>query len=708
MTDIAALEAVRYGFEIDFEGEGELLDVAALPQPGKRILKTDAKNHIVGQHWVAYPTACVIRRSGKTPKTIALTFDDGPDAQWTPPILDALKIAGVPATFFVIGANVEAHAGLTKRIWDEGNDIGNHSFYHPNLSQVGETRAKLEIDATQRAIQATTGRSTTLFRPPYGVDTQPETASEAEPIELAQRLGYLTVAEGLDPRDWEGGAKKKDAEQIADSIVRDAEAGLGNIVLLHDSGGDRTETVKAIPLIVARLKKLGYHFVTVSQLAGAKNRDSFFPPLQGRERITALIDGVAFALTAGTGRFLAGIFLFSLVAGAIRTVLTGILALRQARQLPPAATASFAPSVSVVIAAFNEEKVIARTIHALLAGNYPHLEVIVVDDGSKDDTVGVVQREFADEPRVRLVTQTNSGKAVALNRGIGHSVGDILIGLDADTLFAPDTVQQMVRHFADLTVGAVAGNIRVGNRINLWTRLQAIEYTTSQNFDRRGFAVLNSVSVVPGCVGAWRRTAVESAGGYVTDTLAEDADLTLRVRKLGCRIVTENEALAFTEAPESRTELLKQRYRWSFGTLQVLWKHRDTFLNPRYGWFGMVVVPSLWLFSFVLPAFAPVADLGIVAAALTGRLPAVLAYFGAFLLLEILVALLAFSLDNADSGRRRDLWLLPVQRILWRYLLLWVLWKSLLSAFRGARTGWGKLDRTGKARISGGTPAKAE
>lgn len=694
-----ALSDIRYGFEIDFEGEGELLDVAALPQTGHRTLSWGSDGRCVDERWDRYPSACVLRRSGRAPGRVALTFDDGPDPVWTPRVLDALRAAGVPATFFVLGSAVQAEPELLRRIWDEGHDVGNHSFYHPNLAAVGDMRAQLEIDATQRAIQSVLNRSTPLFRPPYGVDVQPETAAEAAPIALAQRLGYVTVAESVDPRDWESGSARPDAAQIVSRVVHDVEAGRGGVVLLHDAGGDRSETVRAIPQIVARLRARGYTFVRVSALAGAGDRATFFPPVPAGQRLLIRIDALAFLLSAGLGRLLSALLLFSLAMGALRTAGIALLALLQARRPPPPEpTPPF--SVSVTIAAYGEEKVIERTLDALRASDYPDLEIVVVDDGSVDRTAQVVEAIAAVDPRVRLLRQENAGKAAALNRAIAASRGEIVVGIDADTLCAPGAIRSLARHFADPRVGAVAGNIRVGNHVNVWTRLQALEYATSQNFDRRAFTLLNAVSVVPGCIGAWRRAALEAAGGYARDTMAEDADLTWRVRRMGWRIATANDALAFTEAPETRGALLRQRFRWTFGTLQVMWKHRGALGDVRLGWFGTLVTPLLWVFSVVLPALAPVADAGIVAALASGRFAPVAGYLAACLGMEALAAALALSLDGADGARRRDLWLVPLQRTLWRYLLLAVLWRALLTALRGRRAGWGKLERTGTARVA--------
>jgi poly-beta-1,6 N-acetyl-D-glucosamine synthase len=371
--------------------------------------------------------------------------------------------------------------------------------------------------------------------------------------------------------------------------------------------------------------------------------------------------------------------------------------------------------VSVLIPAFNERAVIARTVRAVLVGLEPPLEVIVVDDGSSDGTGDEVARIAADEPRVRLVRQENAGKATALNRAIALASGDVLVCLDADTLFTPETLPRLTRHFGDPQVGAVAGNVRVGNRVNLWTLWQSIEYVVSQNVDRRAYALLNAVTVVPGAVGAWRREAVVRAGGFVADTLAEDMDLTWRLRRAGWRIVNESDAIGFTEAPDSLRALFKQRFRWTHGTLQCLWKHRDAL--GRYGWFGRVALPGLWLFQIAYQVLSPIIDLQVVwtlckvgqsclSSALLTRdwqpLPqatesftGIATLFVFFFLLELAGALVAYRLDR---GRTRDLWWLFWQRFVYRQVMYAVVLKSIRQAIVGRRAGWGKLERKGTAQ----------
>ncbi|HEX7422008.1 MAG TPA: glycosyltransferase, partial [Thermoanaerobaculia bacterium] len=379
------------------------------------------------------------------------------------------------------------------------------------------------------------------------------------------------------------------------------------------------------------------------------------------------------------------------------------------------------PSVSVVIAAFNEEKVIARTIDAVLASHYPDLEIIVVDDGSMDDTSGEVERRFGDRPEIRLLRQSNGGKAAALNHGISIARGEIIVALDADTLFLPDTIAKLIRRFENPEVGAVAGNVKVGNRINPLTYWQSIEYITSQNLDRRAYAAINSVSVVPGAVGAWRRTAIVAAGGYTTDTMAEDMDLTWRIRQNGWQIETDSQAIGFTEAPDTVRMLFRQRFRWAFGTLQSLWKHRSAL--GRYGWFGRVMLPSLWLFQVLYQVLSPVIDLqilwtvGTVVVALIGGgrltqdwqpLPVALSslymiafMYAFFFVIELIGAAIAFKLDREDG--RMLMWLFW-QRFLYRQLMYAVLLKSVKTAISGMRTGWGKLERKGTVDLANQLP----
>jgi cellulose synthase/poly-beta-1,6-N-acetylglucosamine synthase-like glycosyltransferase len=372
---------------------------------------------------------------------------------------------------------------------------------------------------------------------------------------------------------------------------------------------------------------------------------------------------------------------------------------------------NFHQLVSVIVPAYNEERVIAQTIRSLLASDYPEFEIIVVDDGSTDNTCEVVRNQFSDHTRVALFTKENAGKAEALNFGLRRARGEIIVALDADTMFEPTTISALARRFDDEHVGAVAGNAKVGNRINLITRWQALEYITSQNLDRRAFAQLNCITVVPGAVGAWRRELIQRAGGFTSDTLAEDQDLTLRLRGLGCEIVYEEDAIAWTEAPDTIRSLAKQRFRWSFGTLQCMWKHRDGFLRPRYGTLGLVAMPNVWLFQIFFPLISPVMDLmliwALVSAALEryqhpqqysiSNLQQILFYYALFLAVDWLAAAYAFLLERRE--RWSLLWWLFLQRFGYRQLMYYVMVKSVLAAARGALVGWGKLERKATVEV---------
>ncbi len=721
--DSARLVATQFPFDVDFSGDGELLAVESQPQSGSRSLDRDPVTGLfTDESYHRYPSPYILRREGFRPQEIALTFDDGPSSPWTGEILDELARHGVHATFFVIGENAERHPDLVRRMWAEGHEIGNHTFTHPNLAAVAPERLRLELNATQRVIEAELGRSTVLFRAPYNADAEPTSAEEVIPVLGAAALGYVTVGEYLDPQDWNlftvdstGHSRLRTGNDIAQAVLAEIQNGHGNTVLLHDGGGDRSRTVEALRLLIPALARQGYRFVTVSQLIG-QPREQVMPALAARDRRLHGVDLATFEVAFVTETFLYWAFLTAIGLGALRVVWVTVLALvASARQRRPPAGPR--PTVSVLIPAFNEQAVITRTVRAVLAGPEPPLEVIVVDDGSTDGTGDEVARIAAEDARVTLVRQANAGKAAALNRALAIAGGEVLICLDADTVFTPETIPRLVRHFADPRVGAVAGNVRVGNRVNLWTLWQSIEYVVSQNLDRRAYALLNAVTVVPGAVGAWRRAAVTGAGGFVADTLAEDMDLTWRLRRAGWRIVNESAAIGYTEAPDSLRALFKQRFRWTHGTLQCLWKHRDAL--GRYGWFGRVGLPGLWLFQIGYQVLSPIIDLQIVwtlwrvgqsylTSALLTRdwqpLPqATEAFMGIatlfvfFFLLELGGAAVAYRLDRA---RARDLWWLFWQRFVYRQVMYAVVLKSIRQAIVGRRAGWAKLERKGTARAA--------
>ncbi len=704
-----ALRRIVYGYEVDFQGSGELLQVVSRPHDGTRDLKVDpASRYITDETYDKnnLPSSYVIQRTGDHPGLIALTFDDGPDPKWTGPILDILKRENVPATFFVIGKNGQAYPDLIRRMMNEGHEIGNHTFTHPNLGEIPLALTDLELNATQRLIESLTGRSTVLFRPPYFGDAEADKPEEVEPAIRAKDLGYIMVGLRIDPDDWK---LPVTADQIVNRTVQRAldtnPDTRGQVVLLHDSGGDRSATIEALPGIIHELRKRGFKFVLVSELAGI-TRDQAMPPTKS---VYTRTDALAFFLLSTGGWLLQWVFMIGILLGLGRLVFVGALAfaqwIRSRRRRLEHAGEDYLPFVSVIVPAYNEEPVIESTIRSLLSSDYKSYEIIVVDDGSQDRTSEIVREKFDCDSRVRLFTEPNAGKANALNFGLRYATGEIVIALDADTVFAPQTVGALAHRFYDPRIGAVAGNAKVGNRINLVTRWQALEYITSQNMDRRAFATLNCITVVPGAVGAWRRDLLDQAGGFTSDTLAEDQDLTLRIRRHGYNIGYEESAIAWTEAPATLRTLAKQRFRWAYGTLQCMWKHHDALFRPRYGALGFVAMPNVWIFQVLFPLISPVMDLMLIYTLLSAGLdrwqqPAgysmtnlaqVLFYYALFLAIDWLAASFAFILEKNE--RWRLLWWLFLQRFCYRQVMYYVMIKSVSTAARGALVGWGKLER---------------
>jgi cellulose synthase/poly-beta-1,6-N-acetylglucosamine synthase-like glycosyltransferase/peptidoglycan/xylan/chitin deacetylase (PgdA/CDA1 family)/spore germination protein YaaH len=707
---VAKSDAVR------FIGDGELLRVIRHPEAGARLYDVDPANGLItDETYQAYPSGWLVESSGSPDHEIALTFDDGPDPIWTPRILAVLRRHNIKATFFMIGEQVAEYPDIVREVYRDGEEIGNHSFTHPNMAHVSDERVKLELSATQRAFQAVLGRSPKLFRPPYNADSQPQTYGEIMPVAVADATGYVTAGESIDTDDWDlyprgpdGTTHRLTAQNIQDSVMHQLDTTGGWAILMHDGGGDRSTTLASLDGLITTLQAQGYRFVTVGELEG-HDRDWSMPLLGRSDRGFARIDAMAFTLSRAFNTFVFWGFTTAIALGLLRIALMIGLAAQPGPERP---NLLGVPRVDAMIAAYNEAPVIVRTINSLLSNQGVDVRVIVVDDGSIDGTGDIVAQAFGAHPRVRLLRKPNGGKASALNLALTLVEAEIVVGVDADTQLAPNALALLARWFVDPAVGAVAGNVKVGNRKSLVTRWQSLEYITSQNVDRRAMSRLNAITVVPGAIGAYRTDALRQVGGYRSDTLAEDMDLTWRLREAGWVGVNEPYAFAFTEAPETLGGLMRQRFRWTFGTLQCLWKHRSATFH--LGWFGWLALPTLWLFQIAAQVIAPLVDLQLVLAIVSqiltliaatqhelmptsdSQMWVVVTIYLAFLALEIAAGWLAYAFDRED---KRELWLLPTQRICYRQIMYIVVWRSLLRALGGAGQAWGKLKRTGAVHI---------
>ena len=708
-------------------GNGEVVHIDDVPQTGARVVTFD-KNHIAqNEVYDSLPTPFIVRRTGYVPGKLALTFDDGPDGRWTPEVLKILEQEHVPATFFVIGEKAIGHPALLRQMVKDGDDIGNHSYTHPDMSKIPEWQIRFELNSTQRVVEAYTGRSMRLLRAPYFGDAEPTTADELVPALVAQRLGYTNVGLHVDSEDWQRPGVAKIIQNTLDGVQRgadseaspkchdqpDDECYSGQIILLHDSGGIRTETIAALPTIIRTLKAQGYQFVTVGDLVGLPP-EKVMPTLTGTELLEVRFDVGIFMALAGLSEGLKWLFIVAIVLGITRAlVLSGlaIYAEYSGHMDPPEeGTEAFlkATFVSVIIPAYNEARVIEGSVRRVLQSVGIELEIIIVDDGSKDETSAIVAKAFRRDKRVKLITQSNAGKAAAVNNGINAARGEIIIALDADTQFEPETIARLVRWFVRPEIGAVAGNAKVGNRFNWVTKWQAVEYVTAQNLERSALAMFGAMMVVPGAVGAWRRSALKEVGDYPHDTLAEDQDLTISIQRRGWQVAYDQEAVAWTEAPESFAALTKQRFRWAFGTLQCLWKHQRMFRTGKPKGLAWIGVPQAWVFQIGFSVVSPIIDfallVNIIATVVRVQqhgwaqndtdLGRMLVYWIAFLLIDAICGAIAYWLEPREK-RYPVFWLLS-QRFVYRQIMYYVVLKALYSAWRGLSVGWGKLERSGR------------
>ncbi len=642
-------------------------------------------------------------------RTIALTFDDGPDPEWTPKVLEVLREHDAHATFFVVGSQVARHPTLAREVVADGNELGLHTFTHPNMQRLAPWRRELELSQTQMAIAKATGVRTNLARFPYSSKNAAIDEVNWGLIKEAGALGYLVVVNDTDSEDWQRPGVEK--------IIRNATPPGDEpaVMLFHDAGGDRAQTVAALDEFIPRMKDRGYRFTTITEglnltIAEQAAKDAADRP-ESAEAITPLPlnpDAPAHDEWRGTALIwtvnladgmVTVIAVLFLVVGTLtigRTLLLLVLATRNARQRrspdwswgPPVTE-----PVSVIVPAYNEKEGIEAAVRSLACGDHTQIEVVVVDDGSTDGTADLVDRMRL--PNVRVVRVPNGGKPNALNTGVAMARHELIVMVDGDTIFEPDSLRKLVQPFADPSVGAVAGNVKVGNRETTVALWQHIEYVIGFNLDRRLYEVLNCMPTVPGAIGAFRREALTQVGGVSDETLAEDTDVTMAMCRAGWRVVYVEDARAWTEAPTTMEQLYRQRYRWSYGTMQAMWKHRkalfDSGPSGRFGRFGL---PFLALFGLALPMLAPVVDIMLVYGLVFWELSETVAAWLGMLALQLFTAAVAFRLDRESY---KPLLKLPLQQFAYRQLMYLVLLQSATTALTGGRLRWHKLNRAGLA-----------
>ncbi|MFH9066551.1 bifunctional polysaccharide deacetylase/glycosyltransferase family 2 protein [Streptomyces coeruleorubidus] len=629
-------------------------------------------------------------RTYRTPdKTVVLTFDDGPDPTWTPRIRAVLDHHRTPGTFFVTGQQTSRHPGVLRSVVRSGHEIGVHTFSHRDLTTQSASAVDRELALTQLALAGAAGINTSLMRMPY---SSTPSALDARAWSVAQRLGekgYVLAFIDQDTNDW----RRPGARAIADAATPSA-AGRGAVVLLHDAGGDRSQTVEALKTLIPRLKAQGYRFTTLADLVGT---ESFTSPVDTADRWSGRIFVAAVTVS---GAAVSAVSLLLLVVGSLvlaRCVLLLVLAREHARRQRRPRSGRHAPvtrPVSVVIPAYNEELCIAKTLRSLAASDHP-VEIIVVDDGSRDGTADIAQSLAL--ANVTVIRRPNGGKPSALNTGVLRASHDLIVMLDADTVFAPSTVGRLVQPFADPRVGAVAGNAKVGNRRRLLGRWQHIEYVMGFNLDRRMYDLLRCLPTIPGAVGAFRAEALRDAGMMSADTLAEDTDITMALHRAGWEVRYAPDALAWTEAPSSLRELWRQRYRWSYGTMQATWKHRHALLERGpAGHFGRLGLPLLAVFQIFTPLLAPLIDILAVYGLIFGNPRTTVLAWSGVLAVQAVCAVYAFHLDGE---RLRPLWALPLQQVVYRQVMYLVLTQACLTAVNGYRLPWQRLKRSGDVML---------
>lgn len=639
-----------------------------------------------------------VRRFGEHQKRVIVTFDDGPNPWNTMRILQVLKDHQVPATFFVIGNLVYKYPYVGHAILAQGSDMGLHTYSHAENKEdkkLNDLTFKKELDFSEKIFAATYGYKTNIFRIPYLGLEDKLSYNSLQFIKEAQKRGLVISAPTVDSQDWAFWFPQPIVSLATTSDVQTV------VLLMHDAGGNRDATVRALPGIIAFYKSRGYTFTTVSEYARENNLVAK-KPLSMKDKVLLPVVYHAYDIYKSSPRaidqsFFWGFLLvilhvgiFIILAGyhTFKRLRTGHAFLEQSRRRKSL--------VSVVIPVHNEAKTIRHCVLAILKSSYSHLEVFIVDDGSTDDGIKTIA-DLCHDPRITVLSKQNGGKNSALNLALRHVRGHITIFIDADTRVMPQAIEQLVACFTDKKIGAVAGNIAVGNTKNILSRLQFLEYVINQQIEKRVTDLSNRVMVIPGAFGAWRTQVIKKAGGFADSTLAEDFDLSLQIAKRGYTTAFCERAIAITEVPTTLKQFYIQRYRWFYGNLQVYVKNRDMFFKRRYGLLGLLFLPRAVFLQIPSILLTPFVDILAVSSIVFGPRLLGIVYIVLYLVLLVMSVIIASRFGKVKGV---NLLYVPLLRFPYTQFIYILFYLTILNALRGRLTSWRKLHHTGELTVA--------
>lgn len=694
-TEVALTRPVRLDSQVLLSGTGPVTLRVEAAANGLREVAIDPETGlVVGQSFEIWPSPHVMWRfDGGVPDAVLIAFDGLPPADHMSEVLGHLAHHGVRAGFALTASEIVSGRDAVRRVIAAGHAIVQTDTGDLAGTGVFATVSRLRDRAAAMALAGETGWRSVLVETWGQGEILPTSAAEFASLIALQNQGRIRLPLGetapVDPAD---------AAAFAERVVSTVFLEGSQLVRFDLSRAALAATLEMLPVVLAEFDAAGARFIAPDDLARPAGGVAMFDA----RGLTTLRERIYVWVILKADTVLAGLFFLLLVLAVIRSA--AMLILAHLRRPQGRINPKWTPSVTVVVPAFNEAKVIATCIRSIFASDYPDLRVIVVDDGSHDETARVVKAMAAIDSRLLLVRTDNAGKWAAANTALRFVQTGYFIILDADSALERDAIRWLMQPFAAPEVGAVSGIVEVGNPHNWLTACQNLEYRVSQNIHRRAYETFDGILVVPGAIGAWRTEAVIAAGLFSGETITEDADLTLAVHRAGFRVVMAEHARALTETPEKLRPFMSQRLRWTLGMLQVSWKHRRAISEGRtVGYIS--IIDAIW-FSVLTTILAPVVDLiliivlGIIASRLMLGQPVLgdgaVAFLAGYMLLTVID--IVNTLATFRFERRFSLGLLlltPLLRVGYRQLLYISTLRATWRALTGRLTAWNKLERSG-------------